>query len=160
MGNALMYCRFFQESLEHYRKATTMLPEYASGHGQFGLAYLGRGMFREAAEEFRIGAQLNPQNFVYRSRLSYARAKLGYRDSAVAILNEVRKRGQDPSLFTALSELYMSLGAHDSALAYFAKAVDSREALLDNPFTVIWDPVRADPRFQAAIQKMGLPSER
>jgi serine/threonine-protein kinase len=87
-------------------------------------------------------------------------AGLGRQEEAYRIIEELddlRRREYVPPLFTA--SIHRALGNKEEALGRFKEAVEQRSGHL--PFLGVepaWDPLRDDPRFQALVEKLGLPS--
>jgi hypothetical protein len=55
--------------------------------------------------------------------------------------------------------LYSRLGKRSEALACLEKAFREREPLMElSSVDRAWDFLRSDPRFQALVEKMGLPA--
>ena len=97
-------------------------------------------------------------------QLAKALAQLGEKESAVAeaqraseLLPESKDAFGGPEIAAGVAEVYAILGDND-------RAIEVLEGLLTRPSGVtaqglkinpIWDPVRADPRFQALIEKYG-----
>lgn len=91
--------------------------------------------------------------------VGYVYAQQGRTDSARAVLNRLDSLSQSQYVTAyAVALVHAALGARDSTFAWLNKAVDERTHwLLWLNRDRRWDPVRADPRFRAIVQRVGLP---
>jgi tetratricopeptide (TPR) repeat protein len=92
------------------------------------------------------------------ARLGYAYARAGNRAEALNILAQMRARANDPGNAVNLAILYTGLGDHDKAFDALERAFAERDFTLGtiikwNPY---WGPLRADPRFERLLQRIGL----
>ena len=90
--------------------------------------------------------------------LSCAYAALGRRDSALALLAELRGRSAreyvPPS---TIATVYASLGDRGNAFRWISRAVEEHDSwLVEDFFEPLLDPLRSDPRFQPVIRSLGL----
>src|SRR5207247_8307468 len=58
-----------------------------------------------------------------------------------------------------IASLYMYLGDHDGAFAYLERDLEERNGgFIVGRVDPLWDPIRSDPRFEALMHRVGLPS--
>jgi hypothetical protein len=86
-------------------------------------------------------------------------AEGGYEGAQRAIADILAARyrkGQyrDP---TGIARRYAGAGDTDRAIDWLKEAYEIRDPTLTYIGTSPWDPLRADPRFQAIVRRMGLP---
>ena len=81
----------------------------------------------------------------------YARG--GIEATARALLPKAMKENWDPD---DLAKIYVSLGQHEQAVRYLEKEIEQGGGywLKVEPW---WDPLRAEPRFQALLKQMNFP---
>jgi tetratricopeptide (TPR) repeat protein len=93
--------------------------------------------------------------------LGYAYAVAGERDGARKLLEELKARSQKsyvPRFYIA--GIYAGLGEKDQAMANLEKAYAQREqGLAVIKRAPMFDPLRADARFQGLLHRMNLPLE-
>ena len=94
------------------------------------------------------------------TQLGYVLAKSGQREQAKAIIEKLRLAGTEnyvPAYSFAM--IYNGLGEREEALRYLEKSLQEREVQIT--FIKIdtrWDDLRAHPRFQEVMRRVGLPT--
>ena len=164
---ALYFARQYDRAEEHARKILELDLgiEKTSVHGILGRIYCAASRFEEALAEFVIS--FDPSKVkgvpVVLARLGFVYAKLGRRDIAIRILNELMVKGNDQDtrlvpLHYSMFCIYIALGEIDNGLQQLEKA--DVEELQFSPILLANDPildeVRSDPRFIAVLKKIGL----
>ncbi len=158
-GQFLLHAGRTDEALDRLRQASELDPNFYFPHQFAASAYIERGMYGEAATEARRAKELAPNQTVSRSFGAYALAKLGKRDEAQAMLGELLKlstEGFVPPSHIAL--IYHGLGETDQALSWLEKGYEQRDPKM--AFLKVepkWNTLRAHPRFQELMKKMGFP---
>lgn len=138
--------------------ALSMFPGALHGHYVLGWASGRSGRWSEAVAHFEASVRLSrdPISVGY---LGHALGRAGRRPEAVALLDELRAREMHERVPPyALAVLHAGLGEVDQAFARLAQCDEERES------RVFWlavipasDPLRADPRFDAYLARLGLP---
>ena len=146
-------------AVEHLRKLLEMDPNFEQGRWGLGLAYEQKGMFEEAAAEFRKAADLSGGSPVYLAALGHAYALGGKKAEAMKVRDDLEERSKlryVPPYWMAT--LYAGLGEREQAFRWLGKAYEERSGGL------IWlgvdprlDSLRTDPRFQGLVRRVGLP---
>ena len=122
------------------------------------VAYLKKGMNREAVEALEKSANLSNRSSVSIGMLGSAYAIAGSRGEGQAILKELERRfeeKQSPGIYVAVTAA--GLGNKDQAFAWLERDFQSRSAVL--PFVTHWtwfDSLRDDQRYRNLVQRMGL----
>ena len=117
-----------------------------------GLALGGLGRHEEAVEALREATILAPGHPYPQSHLGWALGLAGKRQEALAILENLdrrRSRGYVGGVYSA--QVYVGLGDNDQAISSLQQAAGERDGMM--VFLSKWpvfDPLRADPRFQAS----------
>ena len=126
-----------------------------------GLALVGLSRYDEAIETFRQGGILAPEDLFLQAYLGWALGLAGRREGALTILGELeRQRSQEyvGGIFSGM--VCVGLGDHDQAISWLQQAVEEREGWLTTLNTsLVFDPLRADPRFQALLKKLNFPAQ-
>jgi tetratricopeptide (TPR) repeat protein len=126
-------------------------------HWCSGVSLLKQKNYPEAINELRTTAEL-AGNTESQAWLGYGYAVAGQKEKASEILNtllELSKR-QYVSPYQ-IAEIYTGLGDLDRAFQWWDKA---RQAGFDPVYLTAWpanDVLRADPRYSALVQQLGLP---
>src|SRR5439155_14292075 len=90
--------------------------------------------------------------------LGYALAVTGHSDEAESILADLmRKREKGFYPAAPIAQIHLGLGHTDAALDWLERAADERRVGYYMPAAdPIYDPIRAQPRFQSLIKRMHL----
>jgi TolB-like protein/DNA-binding winged helix-turn-helix (wHTH) protein/Tfp pilus assembly protein PilF len=127
-----------------------------------GKAYERKGMLTDAIATFRKAADAEHGSSVALADLGHAYAVAGQRDRAQAVLEQLLARSRREFVPPeSLAEVYCGLDDRERAMdwlekAYVARAPDLIYAGVD----AVWDPLRAEARFQALLQKLRLPANQ
>jgi serine/threonine protein kinase/Flp pilus assembly protein TadD len=158
VGTTLYYARQYPEAIAQLEKTINLEPRYVEAYFYLGQAYEQKKMYAQAIATIQKGmtqAERHPQLI---AALGHAYALSGERDKAQQALAELRemskRRYVSPYL---IAVVYVGLGDKEQAFAWLDKAVQDRS------FFLIWlkveqlfDPLRADPRFQDLLRRVGL----
>ena len=153
-GTVYLYGGRYDEAIEQFTRYLENDPGSTYAMGNIGLAHIQKGMVELGLKEVvessrRQGASL--------SDLSYAYAKGGKLEELRGLLKQMLEEvaGND-GLTTAVACAYANLGEVDAAIKWLEKAYEGRVGYLvaaNNDFA--FDAIRADPRFQSLMRKLG-----
>ena len=153
-GTVYLYGGRYDEAIEQFTRYLENDPGSTYAMGNIGLAHIQKGMVELGLKEVvessrRQGASL--------SDLSYAYAKGGKVEELRGLLKQMLEEvaGND-GLTTAVACAYANLGEVDAAIKWLEKAYEGRVGYLvaaNNDFA--FDAIRADPRFQSLMRKLG-----
>jgi pentatricopeptide repeat protein len=92
------------------------------------------------------------------SALICAYAHAGRRPDALRLLSELKKRQQTGYVTpAAFVHAYLGLGDNDEAFAWLERAYEEQSTFLVYiKVFPVFDPLRADPRFQDLVRRVGL----
>lgn len=120
----------WEAAAAEFQRALALAPEYATAHDRYGYYPASTGRFADAIASIRRARQLEPASH---------------------------------SISTDLGEIYYWAGHYDEAVAELQAIVevepDSTRARSILGLTVL-DPLRSEPRFQALMRRIGIPSSR
>lgn len=156
MADVLLIARRYDESIQQSRKAIEMDPRFAVAYYQLGQAFAQKHMHKEAIAEFQRAIGFSGGNKSFTSSLAYAYAVSGRTNDALNLLKDLNESSKNG--FSNASEIalvYVGLNDKDKAFASLEKAYQERF----NPSIVrrpCFDPLRADPRFQGLLRRIGL----
>jgi serine/threonine-protein kinase len=145
------------EALASFRETFELAPGFWFPHAFAASAYIDKGMFAEAVKEARQARELAGEQTISVAFEGYALAKLGKRDEAQAVLDALLKRSKErfvPPYHIAM--VYNGLGERDQALAWLERGVEQRDPKMT--FLKVeskWNNLRADPRFQDLMRRVG-----
>lgn len=157
LAEILVLARKYDEAILQSRKALEMDPNFALAHNHLGQAYIQKHLYPEAIAELKKAVELSHGNPTCIANLARVNAAAGNRSEALALLNDLKKRSSPGfSHGTEIAIIYASLGNLDQAMTWLGKAYAERF----NPGVLLrpgFDPLRADPRFNAMLRSVGMP---
>jgi TolB-like protein/DNA-binding winged helix-turn-helix (wHTH) protein/tetratricopeptide (TPR) repeat protein len=134
----------YQESLKEAQLAIDMEPTYPGGHWALAAAYGQLGEYGKAIPILERLADAEPDPL-----LAYYYAQAGRKDDARRILAEAERRHGGEFGPFAKAIVFIGLGDHKRTLSLLRQAYEKRIPILAGiNVDPIWDPLRADPRFQ------------
>ncbi|MEJ2007848.1 MAG: winged helix-turn-helix domain-containing protein [Acidobacteriota bacterium] len=145
------------EAIEQCRKGLELDSNFGLAHRWLGMAYMEKGMYREAMAELEEADRLIGRDNALGLARVYAMA--GRRGEAVKMLDRFDgqyKQGEVSPV--GLAAAYAALGEKQRALDWLQKAHAQRDPFM--VFTrVYWafDSLRSDPRFQELVSRMNFP---
>ncbi|MBA3760337.1 MAG: tetratricopeptide repeat protein, partial [Gemmatimonadales bacterium] len=156
VGRVLCFARRYDEALERLRATLEMEPRHALTYVWLARTLLALGAPQEALTIIQQGVQVAGRNLILITWLGQAHAALGHRKKAMTIVEELRQereRHYVPLVYT----LYILARLGDQeAFEWVEKVVHERSGHLAFGSTdPVWDPLRADPRFETVLRGMG-----
>jgi TolB-like protein/Tfp pilus assembly protein PilF len=156
LAEELLIAHRYDQAMKQGRKTMAMDPFFALTHFVLGEAYVQKKMYDEAVAELQRAIDLSPGSTAFTATLAYAYAISGRRDKAVTILNDLKNRSNDRfSNSAVIALIFVGLDQKEQAMAWLEKAYAERF----NPQVLMrpgFDPLRADPRFQDLMRRVGL----
>jgi tetratricopeptide (TPR) repeat protein len=149
-----------EEALRSVRLALEMNPKFPPGYFWLGRIYTSEGRYKEAETALQNIGPLRTWTPAM-AVLGYLYAKTGRMNEARGILKEFEDlAGRDRyASGYAVAVVYAGLGDAEHAFAFLDAAYRERSHWLvwlkRDPR---WNDIRADPRFQSLVKKIGLPS--
>jgi tetratricopeptide (TPR) repeat protein len=159
LGVAYYLARQYDLAIEQLQKAREMDSSFVLTREHLGLAYLKKGMYKEAissCEEAAAPVSTTPYAI---SALGYVYAVSGRKGEAQNLCDRLKKMSEQKYLspkFVAC--IYAGLGETDKALESLNAAFEDR-SLQMGPGIIAdptYDSLRAEPRFQDLLRRMGL----
>ena len=160
LGVSFYAAHRFDEAEAQFKATIERAPHFLMTHAMLGLTYLEWERSDQAVTVFERAADLAGASPLYLSVLGYASALTGNADRARDILQRLDRMSVDRYVAPSYeSWIHTALGDTDSALDCLDRAYEERAPMLVAlPWFVGWDPLRADPRFQALLQRMNFPA--
>lgn len=139
-------------------KVFVIAPDFWVAHFQRGLIALAANDFMTATTEFTEASDHSGGSMQAISMLAYTRAQAGDRAGAQTVLNDLLKQSATSYVpATSIATIHMAMGDREQAIAWLNRAYEQRDVRMT--FLKVdhrWDPLRADPRFVAIAQRIGL----
>jgi serine/threonine protein kinase/Tfp pilus assembly protein PilF len=160
-GRVLFRAHKYEEAEPHFKRAIELDPLSHGVHGRLGDLYLETGRYDEAIESYRkrhalLGGSFDRFYTFFRAKAS---ARMGRRDEALRILNELQ-RTTEPARFSypLAAEVRAALGDKDEAFKELFKAVEERRigVFFKGPW---FDSLHSDPRWKELLRRMNFPEQ-
>lgn len=154
LGLALYYAGEFERAVARYLKVLDIDPAFALARFHLGRLYAAQGRFADAAGQYEQAAPAVPLALGFLAGARRLAGQPAQAAEAVAALERMAKtRYVGPMAW---------MGAHagdpEAQLQWLARAVDEREGALPLLNTdPAMNPLRALPRYQALLDRLGLP---
>jgi eukaryotic-like serine/threonine-protein kinase len=150
--------RDYDQFMEQAKAAVELTPNYWLGHLQLGLAYEKKGDFARALQELEETRRMDDNPGVL-EMLAGTYAAAGRPDEARRITEEMVKRSKKRYVCAyEVATTYAGLKDRESAFLWLRKSLDERADC--SPWIAAdpkLDPLRADPRFQDLLRRLGVP---
>jgi TolB-like protein/DNA-binding winged helix-turn-helix (wHTH) protein len=151
------FMRQYDRAIAENRRALDMDPTFENAHESLAYAYVNKGMYEESIKEMEQLASSDGEHDLAQT-MKIAFAHSGYKGalkSRLKYYKDRRKAGAHVNFWDeALT--HAQLGNTDLALQALEKAYDEREDITDLAVNPSWDSIRADPRFQELLRRVGL----
>jgi len=153
LGQALYWARQYQEAVTVNGQLISLDPESRSAHAYRGLSYYGLGDLQDA----RVSCEAKPDSWLSQWCLAVTYDKLGRSADAQAQLKKL-KAGVSDSAAYQYATIYAQRGDTATALEWLDTAMRVRDSgLVQLKIDPLMDPLRKEPRFQAAMRELKFP---
>jgi len=120
-----------ERAIEELQMILAMYPNYFLAHYHLGVAYRLKGMYKEAAVEYRKAADLSNGSPFAIACLVINYYRIGEKDQAEKLLAGIKKRSVTEYVpATSFYLIYASLGKEDFALEWLRKACNEHDTML------------------------------
>jgi serine/threonine protein kinase/tetratricopeptide (TPR) repeat protein len=158
-GLALAAARQPEAAVAAARRAVELDSTLLVSRFMLGTVYLQANRVAEATRELENAARLDATSVPTMGLLGYAYARAGKTSQATELARGLESSiGKKAGAAAAAARVYVGLGDNGRALTLLERAATihdpffSSESMLESFF----DPIRADPRFEALISRVGL----
>jgi DNA-binding winged helix-turn-helix (wHTH) protein/TolB-like protein/Tfp pilus assembly protein PilF len=158
-GQFLIHAGRTDEALTRLQEVLEIDPNYILAHLYASSAYIDKGMYAEAISEARRAREISGARSTHaKAFLGYALAKAGKDSEARAILEDLLKFSTERYVSAYhIALVYNGLGKRDEALAWLERAYAQRNwGMIFLKVEPKWNDLRADPRFQDLLRRVGL----
>lgn len=165
VGIIHLFARQYDEAVAWCKRLASENPTYALAHACLADAYIGKRMYPQVIEEYKMVVQLSddPSRAEFESALIRGYGSGSWKGALTKGLEfSLGQRKTQPSSENGsayyIAASYAELGDKDQAFQWFNTAYQEHDTYLvslNTDFTL--DPVRSDPRFAELVRKVGLP---
>jgi tetratricopeptide (TPR) repeat protein len=150
-----LFTRDWAKASEQATATLDMFPESLQARYVLGLARLGEGRLGEAVAELRTAAGLSDDSMSL-GYLAHVSARAGDSGTARGILAQLLDRHRSAPVATrSIVMTCAALGELDTAFEWLERAYAERDGqLFFVPNVLVFDPLRADPRFARLIARV------
>jgi len=158
MGHIYYCARRYDESMKWYRKTLEIESDYGMAFYHMGFTYAVEKNYKESEKSFKKAIRLTGGLPWSVGLLSYVYSKLGKREKAESLLQELHNRSKKEYIHASCFTMaYSEIEDLDKAFEYWNDAYKEREptccTLKVLPHL---DPFRSDPRFDELLEKLNL----
>lgn len=137
LGYALELLGRADESLEHYREAVRLAPDYPDARVNLGLALVRKGQIEEGIEHYRRALELKKDWPVVHYDLGIALKLLGKHEEALAsLLESLRLQPQSADAHNETGSVLFSLRRETEAAAHFREALRIRPGFAEAQYNL------------------------
>jgi len=158
MGWQFYFARQYDRALEAVRTTLELDENFIFARDILGQVYEQQGMYEQAIAELKQAVALSSRRTLSLRSLGHAYALAGRRAEAQQVLDDLLKRAEQKYVSPYdIAVLYVGLDDKESAFTCLEKAYEEHSGWL--VFLNVepkFDSLRADPRFQTLLKKVGL----
>jgi tetratricopeptide (TPR) repeat protein len=155
-GRLLYYMHRFDEAIKHFQRMVDAEPGFPINHWVLAEAYLGKGLYAEAVEEFAKAAIVAGADPATVEKDKETFRVLGWH-SYLQMHTDRLSQSKGYVSPNKLASFYARLGNKDEAFVWLNKAVDERASGIPNlKVDPNFDSLHSDPRFAKVLQRMNL----
>jgi serine/threonine protein kinase/tetratricopeptide (TPR) repeat protein len=158
LGRFLLFAGDYGAAIAQCQKTLELSADYFPAYLDIGSASLEQGEAEKALEWFRRGQGLESSVRSYDALIVRALAPLGRREEAEEIMSRLEEESRQHYIRSEVMAMgYAAIGDFDRAFACLERALQVRSAgLIYLHVDPGYKPLRADPRFQQFVQRIGL----
>lgn len=150
VASTLRFARRYDEAMAAAQDVLRLDPTYGPAWHTLGLCYEAKGQYDRAIESYLREGRPS-------GNLGHAYAMAGRTEDARKLLAQFEQRyadtGSNPG---GIAQVYVGLGEYDHAFEWLERMVDAGGQSTTLKVADVWDPLRADPRFDVLLAKLGL----
>ncbi len=159
-GAGLVAARRPQDSERYFEDAFSFEKEHTLALWGSCMAKVALGRFEEGIATAEQAVTVSHRALFFLGLLGWAFAAAGRKADARTVLEELRARPGAAPAVVSEAWLLAALGETDAAFEMLARAEEECQPFLYYTGFPGFDPLRADPRFGALLERLGLPSAR
>ena len=157
VGYVLYLARQYDEAIESLQKTRELDRDFPPTQNVLGFTYAAKGMYAKAIAAYQEAIRLGNKSPSLQIYLGAAYARAGDREKGRAILEQLQTSESYVSP-CELAILHAALGEREPAFALLEKAYTAHDPSLQYlGIEPAFDSLRADPRFDDLVRRVGLP---
>lgn len=158
LGWALYVARRYPEAIAQFERTLDLDPSFGTALRYLGLTQLYLGRYEEALDTLERARSALASSPDVQADLALAHALAGEKDEAEKMLDSLMKESSERYISPFLiASFHTGLGSFEEGLDWLEKARDERVAnVVFLGVDPAFDPLRAHPRFQALLARIGL----
>ena len=160
VAGAFHYGRQFDQAAERLRKTLESDPDFGLARLLLARTLCRQFRYREAIDEFRRARPLTEGSSEASAGLGHALGLMGEKEKARKILRRLERTRREGNSYVSAFQLALvelALGDHDAVFELLQQACDERCCdLIFLKVDPAYDVLRADPRFQELLDRIGL----
>ena len=158
LARMFYFSRDYDQSLEQYRSALDMDPNFGSAHVWLSHVYEQKGLFEQAISELKTGMRLSSGSTFALAKLGHGYAMAGRCDEAHAVLNQLNALSSQRYVSPYdIAMVHVGLHENDEAFAWLQRAFEQRSLWLGYlKVEPQLDALRPDKRFHDLLRRVGL----
>ncbi|MDQ2665899.1 MAG: tetratricopeptide repeat-containing serine/threonine-protein kinase [Gemmatimonadota bacterium] len=158
VGGILIMTHQFDEALADIRATLALDPAHVLGYRELGILYAFTGKPDSSLAAFKTAFKLDSTDFGNAANLVFGFAVAGqWKDAQQQrALNARRAEGNSPNYRHAVEDI--AFGEYDAAMTALEQAVTHGDPVFGTvsiPCNLLFDPLKANPRFDALMRRMG-----
>jgi TolB-like protein/Tfp pilus assembly protein PilF len=158
LGGRLLDARRYEDATNQCRKTIDMDPNFGLGHLCLGSSYVYKGHFQEGIAELQKATELLPGNPDSMGQLGIAYALSGDHARAQKVLSKLKDPSQPRLPAYSIAMVYAALADKEQTIFWLQKGYEERnDDMIYMKIEPVFDPIRADSRFQDLIRRVGFP---
>ncbi len=160
LARTYYFSRDYEQSVEQYRAALDMDPNFGSAYLWLAQVYEQKGLYEEAISSLRTGTHLSSDSAYALARLGHGYAIAARCDEARAVLNQLNSLSSQRYVSPYdIALVHLGLQENDEAFKWLQRAVEQRSLWLGylNVEPQL-DPLRPDRRFDGLLRSIDLPT--
>lgn len=156
-GLAFYLARKYDQAIEEEQKVIEMDANFIAAHTNLGLAYEQQGLHEQAIAEYQKVSNLIGDNPTAKILIAHVETARGRRSEAEKVLHELLRQ-PDPAPYSYfIATLYTGLGNKERAFEWLNKAYEKHDGqMVMLKVDPNLDSLRADPRFDDLLRRIGL----
>ena len=159
VGTILYFARRYDEAIAELEEALELAPDFGPARVMLGRVYVAQGAPGRAVQELERAQGLMGARPDVLTPHAYVLARAGRQREARTMLDGLRQQAKPQAAAPVrVAMVHIGLGEIDRAFEWLEKALEARDwqmAMLN--VEPAFDTLRADPRFAALVDRVGLP---
>lgn len=158
VGLRYYQAREYDQAIEQGKSTVDLDANFAAAHLVLGESYVQKGQHAQGLDELQRAASLSGGSPLYVAQLGVAYAAAGRRTEAFRVLGQLRRISRQHYVSPyGVAQIYAALNEKEQTLKWLQTAYDDHAVWMSYlAVDPVFDPFRADPRFQDLMRRLAL----